>query len=340
MKTNKVLFVDDEINILNSIKRSVIYENYEFIVATNGKKAIDIIKNDDISVIVADMKMPEMNGFDLLKKVKEISPDTIRIVLSGYNQLPQILATVNSIGVFKYIAKPWDNEAEFLPAIQEAIEYYNMKLENKKIKQQLQERNDIYNQVLKIKENLINNIEKDVISIKNITKKVLQIQDIFFTKIKSNSGYIETSEHYLKLINNMYSRFLDTFPTNINKFSIKSLVESFQSQIISAVTIDVDNLYLNHQGNYSVILLTITELVNYILKKEEIKITSVQFRNYPNLTVTLNCENLDLIEYYNNDIGFKLIIKFLTEIIKTSGGNIILCKNNKNEIIVETNTII
>lgn len=139
--SNKVLFVDDEENILNSIKRGVLFEDFEPIFVLSGEEAIEVIENNDISVIVSDMKMPTMNGLDLLKKVKEISPDTIRIVLSGYNEIAQVLATINNLGVFKYISKPWNDDTDFLPAIREAIVYYNLKTENANMKKQLEELN-------------------------------------------------------------------------------------------------------------------------------------------------------------------------------------------------------
>src|SRR3712207_8402058 len=82
MTTNKVLFVDDEVNILNSIKRCVIEQDYEAIFATNANKAIDILKSQEISVLVTDMRMPLGNGLDLLKTCKNISPLTVRVVLS------------------------------------------------------------------------------------------------------------------------------------------------------------------------------------------------------------------------------------------------------------------
>lgn len=138
---NKVLFVDDEENILNSIKRGVLFEDFEPIFVLSGEEAIEVIENNEISVIVSDMKMPTMNGLDLLKKVKEISPDTIRIVLSGYNEIAQVLATINNLGVFKYISKPWNDDTDFLPVIREAIVYYNLRTENANMKKQLEELN-------------------------------------------------------------------------------------------------------------------------------------------------------------------------------------------------------
>ena len=145
MNKIKVLFVDDEVNILNSINRSIIDEDIEALFATNGEKALQYFEEHTIGVIISDMKMPNMSGLELLKRVKAISPSTVRIVLSGYTQLPQILATVNSVGVFRYITKPWDDEEQFLPALRDAVNYYNISTEGKVLKEKLEIKNKLSN---------------------------------------------------------------------------------------------------------------------------------------------------------------------------------------------------
>ncbi len=129
-----VLFVDDETNILNSINRITIQEDFKSLFAGSGEKALEQFQENEIAVIVTDMRMPKMNGLELLEKVKEISPNTVRMVLSGYAQISQVIATVNKVGVFKYITKPWNNEEEFLPAIREALKYYNLVKEMRYLK--------------------------------------------------------------------------------------------------------------------------------------------------------------------------------------------------------------
>ena len=115
MNKLNVLFVDDEINVLNSIKRATIEEDFKSLFAVSGEKALEQFKENEIAVIVTDMRMPNMNGLELLENIKEIYPDTVRMVLSGYSQMSQVIATVNKVGVFKYITKPWSNEDDFIP---------------------------------------------------------------------------------------------------------------------------------------------------------------------------------------------------------------------------------
>lgn len=136
----EVLFVDDEEDIIRSLRRGLIDEEYSCHFATDGYKALEIMENNPVAVIVSDMRMPGMDGLKLLKEVRERWPKTIRIVLSGYMQLPQILLSVNQAGIFRFIAKPWRLEDEFIIIIREALDQYiqNEKEENyiKKLEKQ------------------------------------------------------------------------------------------------------------------------------------------------------------------------------------------------------------
>ena len=150
METNySVLFVDDEPNILNSLKRGLMYENYTCRFATSGKEALEIMSKETIHVIVSDMRMPVMTGLELLKQVSQLYPNTVRIILSGYTQLPQILATINQVSIFKFITKPWNLEDEFKIVIEQALDYYKLIEENEENKKALQTQNLAFQNIFK-----------------------------------------------------------------------------------------------------------------------------------------------------------------------------------------------
>lgn len=117
----KVLFVDDQREILDIIDIKLRDESYEKFYATSASEALDILRNKDIDVVVSDIMMPDMNGLDLLSKAREIKPETIRIVLSGNSQVDAIISAINEGNIYKYIMKPWkiDNDAKLI--IREAI---------------------------------------------------------------------------------------------------------------------------------------------------------------------------------------------------------------------------
>ncbi len=121
-----VLFVDDEEKILRSLRRALFDEPYETLFANSGKEAIEILKQNEVHVIVTDMRMPEMSGAALLKIVKEEYPRVVRIVLSGYVQVSTLLEAINEKGVFRYIPKSSELMEELKPAVREALDYYEL----------------------------------------------------------------------------------------------------------------------------------------------------------------------------------------------------------------------
>jgi len=131
MEKRTVLFVDDEERVLRCLKGGLLEEPYKSLFASSGKEALEILEQNEVQVIVTDMRMPEMGGLELLKTVKEEYPHIIRMVLSGYTQVTTLLTAINQGEIFRFITKPWDFEEEFKPAIREAIEYYSFQNQRK-----------------------------------------------------------------------------------------------------------------------------------------------------------------------------------------------------------------
>lgn len=104
-----ILFVDDEKQILIPLK-AIFKKQYKVFTAVSGSDALNIIRRNLISIIVSDQRMPEMPGIELLKQVKEISPLTVRILLTGYADLNAVVESVNTGEIFRFIEKPWNNE--------------------------------------------------------------------------------------------------------------------------------------------------------------------------------------------------------------------------------------
>jgi response regulator RpfG family c-di-GMP phosphodiesterase len=105
----KILFVDDEPRIVNLLK-IMFRADYEVFTATSGAEALQILASNRIQLIVSDQRMPEMLGIELLMKAREQSPNTVRILLTGYSDLAAIVGSVNDGEVFRFINKPWDQE--------------------------------------------------------------------------------------------------------------------------------------------------------------------------------------------------------------------------------------
>lgn len=107
---DRVLFVDDEPNILSALSRQFIDAPFATLTATDGRTALALLAADTVSVIVTDNMMPGMTGIELLSRVREQSPRTVRILLTGHADMSAAICAINSGEVYKFITKPWDQE--------------------------------------------------------------------------------------------------------------------------------------------------------------------------------------------------------------------------------------
>ncbi len=121
-----MLFLDDEENILRSLKRLCRSESFDTRFCTNPDEALDLVEREGFAVIVTDMRMPIMDGITFLRKALAIDSDSVRIVLTGYSDIEAAKAAVNEGNIFKYLNKPWDGK-QLLANINEAVAYFNAK---------------------------------------------------------------------------------------------------------------------------------------------------------------------------------------------------------------------
>jgi serine/threonine-protein kinase len=111
-----VLCVDDEERILRSL-RMQFRSHYDVLVTTSGRQALQIVRQQPVHVLISDQRMPEMLGVELLRRVRELSPMTMRLLLTGYSDLPAIIASVNEGEIFRFIEKPW--QPQYLQSVVE-----------------------------------------------------------------------------------------------------------------------------------------------------------------------------------------------------------------------------
>ena len=127
------LFVDDEVRLLRSLEQAMLDEPYHLLFAESGAEALKLLEENEVHVIVTDMRMPEMSGLDLLKAVKEKYPRIIRLVLSGYTQVTTLLTAINQGEIFRFITKPWKMETEFKSVLEQAVACYNLQAERDRL---------------------------------------------------------------------------------------------------------------------------------------------------------------------------------------------------------------
>ncbi len=127
-----LLFVDDESNILSSLKRLFRPLGYHIYTATSGTEGLDLLARKSIDLIVSDMRMPEMDGAAFLEQVAERWPNSVRILLTGYADLGSTITAINQGQIYRYISKPWEDH-ELTLAVQQALELKQLKDEKTRL---------------------------------------------------------------------------------------------------------------------------------------------------------------------------------------------------------------
>jgi response regulator RpfG family c-di-GMP phosphodiesterase len=121
--------VDDEENVLRSLKRLFVSQEYEVLTALSGGEGLAILKDIEVPVIVSDQRMPVMTGAEFLEKSRPLSPDAVRIILTGYADVEAAIGAINRGGAYRYVSKPW-NDSDLLRVIKDAFEKYHLVREN------------------------------------------------------------------------------------------------------------------------------------------------------------------------------------------------------------------
>ncbi|HEY4554988.1 MAG TPA: EAL domain-containing protein [Lysobacter sp.] len=105
-----LLLLDDEENVLRSLVRLFRRDGYKILTANSVAEAFDLLASNDAQVILSDQRMPDMSGTEFLTRVRDLYPDTVRMVLSGYTDLATITEAINHGAIYRFLTKPWDDD--------------------------------------------------------------------------------------------------------------------------------------------------------------------------------------------------------------------------------------
>jgi len=136
----RVLIVDDEPNILTSLRRNLANipmsmldgERLELIPANSPDDALQLAVDENFDLVISDLRMPGINGVDLLAEIGARQPNVARILMSGYADLEAIVGAINRAGIFRFIPKPWDDN-DLRMAVVQALHYRAVILENQRL---------------------------------------------------------------------------------------------------------------------------------------------------------------------------------------------------------------
>ena len=121
----KIMFVDDEQNVLNALQRTLRHKRWDIVVYNNPHEALAHLEREQFAVVVSDYRMPEINGVQFLEYCRFRQKHAVRIILSAYTEKNGMLDAINTAQIHRFIIKPWDEQA-LVSMIENALETYNL----------------------------------------------------------------------------------------------------------------------------------------------------------------------------------------------------------------------
>jgi len=115
-----ILVVDDEVRSQEALRR-VLNQDFEVLCAGSAADAEKLLEGEIVHAILCDQRMPHESGVSFLKRVRELWPDPVRMIISGYSDSEDIIAGLNEAGIYQYITKPWQPE-RLVDTVKEAVQ--------------------------------------------------------------------------------------------------------------------------------------------------------------------------------------------------------------------------
>jgi signal transduction histidine kinase len=139
-RRHTLLIVDDEADVLESLRHQF-HRTYHVLTSSAATRAIEILQANDVDLILTDQRMPGISGDAFLRQARQLKPDAIRMLFTGYADIQAVINAVNEGHIFRYILKPWDS-AELEAIIRQGVEQYDLLSERRRLISELQAAND------------------------------------------------------------------------------------------------------------------------------------------------------------------------------------------------------
>ena len=134
-----LLVLDDEPDVVKSVQ-DLLRLDYRVLGATRASDAMELMRREEVHLVMTDQRMPEMTGVEFLRKIRGEYPEAIRLLFTGYADIRAVIDAINQGNVYRYITKPWDPD-ELQGIIKEAAERYDLIVERNKLVVMLEEKN-------------------------------------------------------------------------------------------------------------------------------------------------------------------------------------------------------
>ncbi|MBI1834670.1 MAG: response regulator [Burkholderiales bacterium] len=186
-----MLCVDDEPNILSSLRRLFRGKGYDVIVANSGQEGLETLEVEKVDLVISDMRMPIMDGAAFLEKVRARWPDLIRILLTGYADMQSTIDAINRGEIYRYITKPWDDN-DIVLVVREALERKDLEREKNRLEDLTARQNE---ELKELNANLEHKVLQRTKELRSAHDQLIganeKLRNSFLTSIKVFSSVIE-----------------------------------------------------------------------------------------------------------------------------------------------------
>lgn len=222
-----LLIVDDETMLLEMLAR-LFHEHYRVYTAESGDAALALLKQGIMpQVIIADQRMPGMQGPEFLAQSRGYVPQAVRIILTGYTDVQDIIASINLGHVYRFITKPWNPE-ELLETVRISFEHHDISTRNKELADALARLEELNRE----KSELMGIVAHDL---KNPMGAIQTISDMMIHQSEEFS--VEEKENFLKLINDSSTRALDLIGSLLSMEAIEQGGVTIECEVLTITNI-------------------------------------------------------------------------------------------------------
>jgi two-component system sensor histidine kinase/response regulator len=298
----KVLYIDDEVNNLNSFKASFRFE-LNILTALSADEALSILnQNEDIVAILSDQRMPGKTGVEFFEEIRYKFPKPVRILITGFTDIEDVVSAINKGHIFRYIRKPW-SDSDVLSSIQEAEKYY---IATSLLMQQNNELRTAYQALDRFAYSVTHDLKGPIVS-------GLAMLDLMRHE-KNEADRIEMTDLLsasLTRLNNFVDHIFDYYKLkqgelNIEEINFQSLID--QQKDIHGTAIKTKNIKLNTSLNQQMPFLSDAlklQIIIYNLLSNAIKYQRIDNPDkYVNLDIIIANGNA-IIKVSDNGIGIE-----------------------------------
>jgi response regulator RpfG family c-di-GMP phosphodiesterase len=237
-----ILCVDDERNILQSLKRLLRKEGYNLLLADSGDEAFKLLEDNEVHLVISDQRMPQMSGTEFLATVKERFPDVLRVILTGYTDVDSITESINKGHIYKFFLKPW-NDHNLKLEIRQALDQYDLVKANKHLDETVLRQNQELQRVNENLEELVQARTREI-ALKN---HALELSHAILADLPIAVLGVDT-DGVIVLANEMVNRSVDQSQIKIGD----PLNIYFEADIMAAVSKAIaEGKQVLHQGKTS-----------------------------------------------------------------------------------------